>query len=106
MINGLGAFCDCCGVCADPECLKKVSKLYKCKVITSNNEAQLHHWVKGNLPLDAVCNVCKEDCATEYGLIDFQCCWCQRCVHEECLTRLPDVSIYITSIFNSFVLIF
>lgn len=46
-MNGVGGFCDCCGVCADPECLSKVNKLFPCKSITTNNEVQLHHWVKG-----------------------------------------------------------
>ncbi|XP_017771551.1 PREDICTED: diacylglycerol kinase epsilon [Nicrophorus vespilloides] len=84
LINGIGAYCDCCGVCADPECIKKANKTLICKVITSKSDRHLHHWVKGNLPLGATCSICMEECM-DFGLADYQCCWCQRAVHTKCL---------------------
>ncbi|GJQ73668.1 hypothetical protein Trydic_g14006 [Trypoxylus dichotomus] len=88
LLNGIGVYCDCCGVCADTDCIKKANKRLQCKVITSKSEAFLHHWVKGNLPLGALCAVCKDDCSMEPGLVDFQCCWCQRTIHTECLNEI------------------
>ncbi|XP_030758615.1 diacylglycerol kinase epsilon isoform X2 [Sitophilus oryzae] len=90
LIHGIGVYCDCCGICADPECVKKANQMLRCKAITSNSEFQLHHWVKGNLPLGATCFICKEDCSMEPGLIDFQCCWCQRCVHTKCQKKIDE----------------
>lgn len=108
-MNGIGVYCDCCGVCADTDCIKKANKRLQCKVITSKSEVFLHHWVKGidrlnlfhteritlhyigNLPLGALCAICKDDCSMEPGLVDFQCCWCQRTVHTECLKGLEKV---------------
>ncbi|XP_019758983.1 diacylglycerol kinase epsilon isoform X2 [Dendroctonus ponderosae] len=91
LIHGIGVYCDCCGVCADSECIKKANQTLTCKLVTSNSDVQPHHWVKGNLPLGAVCCQCNEDCSMEPGLIDFQCCWCQRTVHTECLKQMDDV---------------
>lgn len=47
LLNGVGVYCDCCGVCADPECIKKANTQLKCKIITGGSENQPHHWVKG-----------------------------------------------------------
>ncbi|XP_074035969.1 diacylglycerol kinase epsilon isoform X2 [Leptinotarsa decemlineata] len=91
LLNGIGVYCDCCGVCADPECVKKANLALKCKVITSSSENHLHHWVKGNLPLWAVCQKCGEDCSMEPGLVDYQCCWCQKTVHTECLVGTEQI---------------
>ncbi|KAL1489117.1 hypothetical protein ABEB36_014060 [Hypothenemus hampei] len=91
LIHGIGVYCDCCGVCADPECVKKANQSLPCKIITSNTEIQLHHWVKGNLPLGAVCFICNKDCSLEPGLIDFQCCWCQRTVHTNCKIGIEEI---------------
>ncbi|XP_066153489.1 diacylglycerol kinase epsilon isoform X2 [Euwallacea fornicatus] len=91
LIHGIGLYCDCCGVCADSECVKKANQKLQCKSITSNSEVHFHHWVKGNLPLGAICSVCNEDCSVEPGLIDFQCCWCQRPVHTGCLKQVDEV---------------
>ncbi|XP_066258337.1 diacylglycerol kinase epsilon [Euwallacea similis] len=91
LIHGIGLYCDCCGVCADSECVKKANQKLPCKSITSNSEVHFHHWVKGNLPLGATCSVCNEDCSVEPGLIDFQCCWCQRSVHTDCLKKVDEV---------------
>ncbi|XP_031352695.1 diacylglycerol kinase epsilon isoform X2 [Photinus pyralis] len=85
LLHGFGVYCDCCGVCADAECLKKANQTLLCKIMTSKTDSLPHHWVKGNLPLGACCDVCHEECALEPGLVDFRCCWCNRNVHEECL---------------------
>ncbi|KAK9731434.1 Diacylglycerol kinase catalytic domain [Popillia japonica] len=69
LLNGIGVYCDCCGVCADTDCIKKANKRLQCKVITSKSEVF---------------------CSMEPGLVDFQCCWCQRTVHTECLKGLVD----------------
>lgn len=38
-----------------------------------------------------MCAVCSEECALEPGLVDFQCCWCQRSVHEECHAKIDKI---------------
>ena len=45
----------------------------------------------GNLPLNAQCEVCEEECGAQLGLSDKQCCWCQRCTHTGCLPNLAEV---------------
>ncbi|XP_069685225.1 diacylglycerol kinase epsilon isoform X1 [Periplaneta americana] len=92
MVTGEGAYCDCCGVCADRGCIKTADRKIKCKAITSCEKGPArHHWVKGNLPLGASCYVCDEDCGSEYGLVDWQCCWCQRTVHSRCRIHIEEV---------------
>lgn len=64
---------------------------------------------KGNLPLVAICYICEEECDVEPGLADWWCCWCQRCVHEECKAVLSevimnDISYFIDILFNPFLL--
>lgn len=44
----------------------------------------------GNLNLGAICSICDEECSVEPGLIDFQCCWCQRTVHTECFKQMSE----------------
>lgn len=90
LLNGIGVYCDCCGVCADTECVSKANKTLKCKVMTSNYDVQLHHWIKGNLPLGAICIICQDDCSMDTGLVDFQCCWCQRTIHTKCLSLVKN----------------
>lgn len=90
LINGIGVYCDCCGVCADSECIKIANKKLICKVITSKNGVHLHHWVKGNVTFGAVCEICQEDCSVEPGLVDFECCWCQRAVHTQCINGMTE----------------
>lgn len=90
LLNGIGVYCDCCGICADSECVKKANSKLQCKIISSNIETQNHHWVKGNLPLGAICSVCNEDCSMEPGLVDFQCCWCHRTLHTSCISKIGD----------------
>ncbi|XP_078039440.1 diacylglycerol kinase epsilon isoform X1 [Augochlora pura] len=92
LLNVDGLMCDCCGIYVDPSCVKIADKQLKCKVIRSNmNEPMKHHWVKGNLPLSAACDVCNEECDLEPGLTDSWCCWCQRSVHEDCKPRLTEI---------------
>ncbi|XP_076247982.1 diacylglycerol kinase epsilon isoform X2 [Calliopsis andreniformis] len=87
-----GLFCDSCGICADPTCVKVADKELKCKIITLNsNELMKHHWIKGNLPMVATCDVCNEECDVEPGLTDWWCCWCQRCVHKACKSKVLEV---------------
>lgn len=87
-----GLICDSCGVCADRNCIKIADKQLKCKAITLKaNEPMKHHWIKGNLPLVAVCYICDEECDVEPGLIDWWCCWCQRCVHESCKSQMSEI---------------
>lgn len=50
----------------------------------------------GNLPLGAICMICEKECSVKLGLVDFQCCWCQSCVHSECQKHVKDVRIIIT----------
>ncbi|XP_046428712.1 diacylglycerol kinase epsilon isoform X1 [Neodiprion fabricii] len=92
LINVDGLYCDSCGVCADRGCFKLADKQLKCKDITLvSDQPMKHHWVKGNLPVTAMCDVCDEECETEPGLLDWWCCWCQRCVHDLCKSNLPEV---------------
>ncbi|XP_069685226.1 diacylglycerol kinase epsilon isoform X2 [Periplaneta americana] len=49
MVTGEGAYCDCCGVCADRGCIKTADRKIKCKAITSCEKGPArHHWVKAN----------------------------------------------------------
>lgn len=87
-MSGFGVYCDCCGVCADQDCIKKADKKLSCKTNITLQKSLPHHWVKGNLPLGVLCYICDEDCSMEPGLVDHQCCWCQRCVHTACLMEM------------------
>ncbi|XP_014213922.1 diacylglycerol kinase epsilon [Copidosoma floridanum] len=89
-VNGL--YCDSCGVCADHECMKKADKMFNCKkMFTSSKEPMKHHWIRGNLPLIAMCEVCDEECSLEPGLFDWWCCWCQKCAHETCKAYINEI---------------
>ncbi|XP_011699774.1 PREDICTED: diacylglycerol kinase epsilon [Wasmannia auropunctata] len=92
LLNRDALFCDSCGVCADRGCVKFANKRLKCKAITLNNDQLMkHHWIKGNLPLVAMCYICEEECDAEPGLTDWWCCWCQRSVHETCKASLSEI---------------
>ncbi|XP_075166519.1 diacylglycerol kinase epsilon [Haematobia irritans] len=85
-----GVFCDCCGICshASRPCTRKADKLFKCKEKWIHNETGMRHlWVKGNLPLSAVCDKCSED-VEEVGLSGWRCAWCQRCYHTNCYKQI------------------
>ncbi|PSN39597.1 Diacylglycerol kinase epsilon [Blattella germanica] len=92
MVTGEGVYCDCCGVCSDRKCIKTADRKFNCKAITLNDKGPMkHHWVKGNLPIGSCCYVCDEDCGSEYGLVDWFCCWCQRTIHTHCRIHLEEV---------------
>lgn len=48
LLNGFGLYCDCCGVCADQDCVNKADKKIPCKTNETFHENMEHHWVKGN----------------------------------------------------------
>ncbi|XP_005999987.1 diacylglycerol kinase epsilon [Latimeria chalumnae] len=88
-----GAFCVCCGVCVDEECLKEADKHFECKAIMmagQEDDSMAHHWVRGNVPLCSCCIVCRQQCGTQPKLCDYRCIWCQHTVHEDCMQTLPD----------------
>uniref|UniRef100_A0A8C6WGL0 Diacylglycerol kinase n=1 Tax=Neogobius melanostomus TaxID=47308 RepID=A0A8C6WGL0_9GOBI len=88
-----GAFCDSCGVCADEECLRPVDRSLPCKDImaSSGSDAGMEHrWIRGNVPLASYCTVCKQQCGNQPKLCDFRCVWCQRTVHDDCLSDLSE----------------
>ncbi|XP_076033309.1 diacylglycerol kinase epsilon [Oratosquilla oratoria] len=87
-----GTQCDACGICAHTvDCFVEANKQLRCKVISSNVSTHKHHWIKGNLPSHAQCEVCEEECGLGPGLVDLQCCWCQRTVHDSCLLHFSEV---------------
>ncbi|KAM8772807.1 diacylglycerol kinase epsilon [Acanthopagrus schlegelii] len=88
-----GAFCDCCGVCADEQCLRRADRGLSCKEImapSSPDGAMGHRWVRGNVPLASYCAVCKQQCGTQPKLCDLRCVWCQTTVHDDCMHSLAD----------------
>ncbi|CAI5765543.1 diacylglycerol kinase epsilon [Podarcis lilfordi] len=85
-----GAFCNCCGLCVDEECLKKADRRFLCKEIIMRGESgfrtsMVHQWIRGNVPLCSYCVVCKQQCGTQPKLCDYRCVWCQQTVHDECM---------------------
>ncbi|XP_074098663.1 diacylglycerol kinase epsilon [Cotesia typhae] len=91
LLNTKSVLCDSCGVCADTGCIKAADKQLVCKAITQSTEIMKHHWIHGNLPTVAMCEVCDEECDTEPGLVDWFCCWCQKCVHEACKQKINEI---------------
>ncbi|XP_067440361.1 diacylglycerol kinase epsilon [Thunnus thynnus] len=88
-----GAFCDCCGVCADEQCLRRADRSLPCKEIMAPSRpdgAMEHRWVRGNVPLASYCAMCKQQCGTQPKLCDFRCVWCQTTVHDDCMDSLAD----------------
>ncbi|XP_048870957.1 diacylglycerol kinase epsilon [Brienomyrus brachyistius] len=88
-----GAFCDCCGLCADEQCLRAADRKLQCKEIAAPPRADgalAHHWVRGNVPLCSYCAVCKQQCGTQPSLCDLRCIWCQTTVHDDCKAGLED----------------
>uniref|UniRef100_A0A667XN55 Diacylglycerol kinase n=1 Tax=Myripristis murdjan TaxID=586833 RepID=A0A667XN55_9TELE len=88
-----GAFCDCCGLCADEPCLRRADRSLPCKEIMAParpDGAPEHRWVRGNVPLASYCAVCKQQCGTQPKLCDFRCVWCQTTVHDDCMASLAD----------------
>ncbi|KAA0713134.1 Diacylglycerol kinase epsilon [Triplophysa tibetana] len=86
-----GAFCDCCGICADEECIQRADRNLSCKEVMTQKDGEFcHQWVRGNLPLTSHCSVCKQQCGTQPKLCDYRCIWCQSTVHDDCLSSLKD----------------
>ncbi|XP_022249385.1 diacylglycerol kinase epsilon-like [Limulus polyphemus] len=86
-----GWYCDSCGVCADHGCFRKADKGISCKFLSrAGNSSIKHHWVKGNLPLGSICDVCEGECGFQ-ALTDFRCCWCQRTVHTCCQPMMAEI---------------
>lgn len=70
-----GAFCDCCGVCADEQCLRRADRSLPCKEIMAPAQEDgtlAHHWTRGNVPLCSYCAVCKQQCGTQPKLCDYR----------------------------------
>ena len=104
-----GRFCACCGirVCSRGRCLRDISKNQTCKYVpstldrqgdknreilgdqsTDESVANAHHWIRGNLQLDSVCVVCHNPCGSEPKLVDQQCSWCLKTVHDGCVEHV------------------
>ncbi|CAD6241355.1 GSCOCG00002681001-RA-CDS [Cotesia congregata] len=96
LLNTKSVLCDSCGVCADTGCIKAADKQLVCKAITQSTEIMKHHWIHGNLPTVAMCEVCDEECDIEPGLVDWFCCWCQKCVHEACKLKINEVRRFLS----------
>lgn len=58
--------------------------------IVQRQSVQCSVFISGNLPLGATCCVCNEDCSMDPGLVDYQCCWCQKSVHTGCISHLDE----------------
>ncbi|TNN33958.1 Diacylglycerol kinase epsilon [Liparis tanakae] len=75
-----GAYCDCCGVCADEHCLRRADRSLTCKEIMAAPPAAAlppaaamkHRWVRGNVPLASYCAVCRQQCGTQPKLCDYR----------------------------------
>ncbi|XP_056102140.1 diacylglycerol kinase epsilon [Rhinichthys klamathensis goyatoka] len=88
-----GAFCDCCGICADEQCIHRADRILSCKEIMTQSKTDgrfCHQWVRGNVPLASYCAECKQQCGTQPKLCDYRCVWCQATVHDDCLSSLSD----------------
>ncbi|XP_067230721.1 diacylglycerol kinase epsilon isoform X1 [Chanodichthys erythropterus] len=88
-----GAFCDCCGICADEQCIHRADRILLCKEIMTQSQTDgrfCHQWVRGNVPLASYCTECKQQCGTHPKLCDYRCVWCQTTVHDDCLSSLSD----------------
>lgn len=81
-----GAQCDSCGICVADHCMKVANRKIPCKRLSIKGDELSHHWVQGNLGAGHRCYVCNKECGVEAGLVDYQCCWCKRAVHEDCRT--------------------
>ncbi|XP_051561979.1 diacylglycerol kinase epsilon-like isoform X2 [Myxocyprinus asiaticus] len=91
-----GAFCDCCGICADEQCIQRADRTLSCKEIMTQTQTDggfCHRWVRGNVPLASYCAVCKQQCGTQPKLCDYRCVWCQTTVHDDCLSSLNDEDV-------------
>lgn len=70
-----GAFCDCCGICADEQCIHRADRILSCKEIMTQSKTDgrfCHQWVRGNVPLASYCAECKQQCGTQPKLCDYR----------------------------------
>ncbi|KAK2193726.1 hypothetical protein NP493_7g02046 [Ridgeia piscesae] len=86
-----GVFCDSCGICVEEHLAVEANRTLLCKSLATHTENRRHHWIKGNLPLCSVCDVCHTDCGNRPGLGDLRCCWCNRTIHDKCVDNLSAV---------------
>ncbi|XP_034113341.2 diacylglycerol kinase eta isoform X8 [Drosophila albomicans] len=47
-----------------------------------------HQWMEGNLPVSAMCAVCKKTCGSVLRLQDWRCLWCRDTVHVACRPQM------------------
>ncbi|XP_037891184.1 diacylglycerol kinase eta isoform X3 [Glossina fuscipes] len=47
-----------------------------------------HQWMEGNLPVSAMCAVCKKTCGSVLRLQDWRCLWCRATVHVACRPQM------------------
>lgn len=79
-----GLYCDACWICVHDECEDSANEQTACKPTSfPRGNIMYHHWVRGNLPLCSICDVCNNTCGSEPRLSDYQCMWCHRTVHEK-----------------------
>jgi len=92
-------YCDSCGIFVDLGCIKKANKRISCKILSTNRPEKsfTHHWNK-SMSADVTCYVCFSDDDTDNVLGHFfQCIWCQRFLHENCINtfeQICDFGIY------------
>uniref|UniRef100_A0A3P9KYJ1 Diacylglycerol kinase n=1 Tax=Oryzias latipes TaxID=8090 RepID=A0A3P9KYJ1_ORYLA len=102
-----GAFCECCGVCVDEQCLRGADRSTPCKEIMApcgpGGSAE-HRWVRGNVPLASYCAVCKQQCGTQPKLCDHRCVWCQTTVHDDCMDSLSTADVCDLGEFRSLII--
>ncbi|XP_053309944.1 diacylglycerol kinase epsilon [Spea bombifrons] len=85
-----GAYCRCCGLCADRACMRRAERRFPCKevAVRADGAAWTHRWVRGNLPLCNRCAQCGQQCGSQPRLCDYRCIWCQITVHDDCRQHL------------------
>ncbi|XP_015369348.1 PREDICTED: diacylglycerol kinase epsilon [Diuraphis noxia] len=92
-------YCDNCEIFVDIGCVKKANKRICCKILSTNRPSKtfIHHWNK-SLSIDVTCCVCSSDDDTDSILGHFfQCLWCRRFLHANCITQFNqkcDFGIY------------
>ena len=62
--------------------------LYPVNQLSTNMPCYL---LTGNLPFNAQCQVCEEECGTDPQLNDWWCCWCRWCAHNACIQNVAEV---------------
>lgn len=86
-----GWYCDSCNICSDNSCVKIADKTIYCKSLCGTGSNMRHHWIRGNLPNESICDVCEKPSGLKNSLSDFRCCWCQRTVHTNCQPMIAEI---------------